>query len=69
VLDDVRGPFNVNQPYLQQNSNGAEATVDYVDFLSNGFKIRYNAASPNASGVTIIYIAFAENPFKNALAR
>jgi len=69
VLDNKRGPYNVNQPYLQQNSSNAEATVDYVDFLSNGFKIRYNGASPNASGDTIIYIAFAENPFKYANAR
>jgi hypothetical protein len=63
VLDNARGPYNVNQPYLQQNSSNAEATADYVDFLSNGFKIRYNGASPNASGDTIVYIAFAENPF------
>jgi hypothetical protein len=69
VLDNKRGPYNVNQPYLQQNSSNAEASVDYVDFLSNGFKIRYNGASPNASGDTIIYIAFAENPFKYANAR
>jgi hypothetical protein len=69
VLDNKRGPYNVNQPYLQQNSSNAEATVDYVDFLSNGFKIRYNGATPNGSGQTIIYIAFAENPFKYSLAR
>jgi hypothetical protein len=69
VLDNKRGPYNVNQPYLQQNTSSAEATVDYVDFLSNGFKIRYNAASPNANGDTILYVAFAENPFKYANAR
>jgi hypothetical protein len=69
VLDNKRGPYNVNQPYLQQNTSSAEATVDYVDFLSNGFKIRYNAASPNANGDTILYVAFAENPFKIARAR
>ena len=69
VLDNKRGPYNVNQPYLQQNSSNAEATVDYVDFLSNGFKIRYNGSTPNGSGQTIIYIAFAENPFKYANAR
>jgi hypothetical protein len=69
VLDNKRGPYNVNQPYLQQNSTNTEATVDYVDFLSNGFKIRYDGASPNASSDTIIYIAFAENPFKYSLAR
>ena len=69
VLDNQRGTYNVNRSYLQQNTSDAEGTVDYVDFLSNGFKIRYGGASPNANGVTILYVAFAENPFKNSLAR
>ena len=63
VLDNKRATYNVVQPYLAQNNAGAESSVDYVDFLSNGFKLRYAGATPNASGDTIIYIAFAENPF------
>jgi hypothetical protein len=37
--------------------------------ISNGFKLRGTAADQNASGATYIYMAFAENPFKNSLAR
>jgi len=38
--------------------------------LSNGFKIRTGAGdSTNDSSATYIYMAFAENPLKNALAR
>jgi hypothetical protein len=40
-----------------------------MDFLSNGFKFRTSDSATNASGGTYIYMAFAENPFKNALAR
>jgi hypothetical protein len=41
----------------------------YLDILSNGFKLRGNWNSSNASGGTYIYMAFAENPFKYANAR
>ena len=40
-----------------------------LDILSNGFKIRENATFHNDSGVTYIYAAFAEHPFKYARAR
>ena len=63
ILDNKRDTDNVVRNYLQPNSNLAEQSVDYVDFLSNGFKLRYGGASPNASGDTIIYMAFAESPF------
>jgi hypothetical protein len=36
----------------------------YIDFLSNGFKIRGNGSGINASGGTFIFAAFAESPFK-----
>jgi len=38
---------------------------DYVDFLSNGFRITADSVSANTnnSGETYIYMAFAENPF------
>jgi hypothetical protein len=38
-----------------------------VDFVSNGFKNR--STGVNVSSATYIYMAFAENPFKNSLAR
>jgi hypothetical protein len=42
-----------------------------ADFLSNGFKFRMSAnhSSANGNGDPYIYMAFAENPFKNSLAR
>jgi hypothetical protein len=54
---------------LYANISNAEDTGRPVDFVSNGFKIRYSAGDPNVSGGTYIYAAFAENPFKNSLAR
>jgi hypothetical protein len=40
-----------------------------MDILSNGFKLKYAGGGTNASGETFIYIAFAEVPFRSALAR
>jgi hypothetical protein len=37
--------------------------VDYIDLLSNGFKLRDTDADHNHSGEHTIYMAFAENPF------
>ena len=34
-----------------------------IDILSNGFKIRTTWGDINASGATIVYMAWAENPF------
>jgi hypothetical protein len=55
-----------------ENDSGILAgptNANNIDWLSNGFKIRFNNNNCNASGSTYIYMAFAENPFKNALAR
>lgn len=54
-----------NTSDAEQNSSG---TVSF-DFLSNGFKVRNTSGNINGSGNTLIYMAFAENPFKNSLAR
>jgi hypothetical protein len=37
--------------------------VDFVDFLSNGFKIRSGSGEIMVLVKHIIYMAFAENPF------
>ena len=72
LIDATRSPHNVSLLRLNANTSDAElsgANSD-IDILSNGFKIR--AASTigvNQSGQPHIYMAFAENPFKNALAR
>ena len=63
--------YNPASGNLYPNLNLAEDTGSgaYIDLLSNGFKIRGSNNSTNGNGNTIIYAAFAENPFKNALAR
>jgi len=69
IHDTTRDTENVSGKFLYPNLSNAEADVDNMDILSNGFKLRTTATSGNASGGTYIYMAFAENPFKNALAR
>lgn len=75
IVDNKRQPYNdaSGNPVLRANSNGQEEDVDtmqgQMDLLSNGFKIRSNSSSLNASNGTIIYAAFAEAPFKFANAR
>jgi len=52
------------------NNADAEGTESNgIDILSNGFKQRNTFSNLNASGNTYIYMAFAENPFKNSIAR
>jgi hypothetical protein len=62
MADNKRALFNVNNKTLKADTSGAEQTYNFMDFLSNGFKLRYSSDS-NTSGNTIIYMAFAENPF------
>ncbi len=71
IIDSSRGTFNLNTPHLLPNAANAEvSTSSYgLDFLSNGFKCRTSDPSQNGNGNTMIYAAFAENPFKNSLAR
>jgi hypothetical protein len=72
ILDSSRSPYNTFAYYYPvASSSAAEATsAGYeTDLLSNGFKPRGNNDGDNLSAVTYIYMAFAENPFKNALAR
>jgi hypothetical protein len=68
ILDSSRSPYNQGAAYLYADFSNTEATNAYqFDFLSNGIKMRDAANLP--SGATYIYMAFAENPFKNSLAR
>lgn len=69
ITDSSRSPYNVTAAALYANATGGDDTTPQLDFLSNGFKIRDSHTINNANGDTYIYIAFAENPFKNALAR
>ena len=63
IHDNKRDTFNVSSKRLFPNLSNAEATEDYVDFVSNGFKFRTGDANGNTNGTSYIYMAFAENPF------
>jgi hypothetical protein len=70
IFNTSSEPYNVVGTALYANSTNTESTnaATWCDILSNGFKNR-RAGSANTTSATIIYAAFAENPFKNALAR
>ena len=62
MYDNRRPSYNYNH-YLRANTSGAEVTTDnWVDFLSNGFKLRKGQTGTNRSGDTYIYMAFASEP-------
>jgi hypothetical protein len=71
IEDTARSPTNVMDQRLFAEGSEAESTNGngLIDYLSNGFKPRVNHPGNNQSGATYIYMAFAENPFKNTLAR
>jgi hypothetical protein len=69
ILDSSRDPYNIAGNYLLPNTSSSEFTSSSVDFLSNGFKIRYAGGSLNTSSDNIVYAAFAETPFAYSNAR
>ena len=70
IKDTSRNPSNTATQTLFPSLALEEYSVYYdIDILSNGFKCRASDALINASGGTYIYACFAENPFKNSLAR
>ena len=61
--------FNSIGRRLFPNVSSAESSQDsspMADFCSNGVKLRQTDADYNGSGVTYIYMAFAENPFTSS---
>ena len=67
IFDNTRAPYNQMDATLAANlssseNDGANIGNQYIDFLSNGFKMRKGDVVNNSSGVTYIYMAFAENP-------
>jgi hypothetical protein len=71
ITDTARSTYNVAKETLEANTSAAESsgTAYQIDILSNGFKLRDADDARNGSGDTYIYMAFAENPFKNSNAR
>jgi len=63
INDTKRDPYNRATHSLFPNLYAVEnATGWFVDYVSNGFKIRDTGSEVNASGGTYIYMAFAEAP-------
>ena len=70
ISDTSRSPFNAANAFLRPDEASAETTGAMImDFNSNGFKMRNSDTKSNGGGITYVYMAFAENPFKYALAR
>jgi hypothetical protein len=69
IYDNTRSPVNARDTYLL-NTASAEVTTDTIaiDFTANGFKVRTVGNIQNRNANTILYMAFAESPFKNARA-
>mgnify|MGYP003132122474 CR=1 FL=1 len=68
IFDNKRDVDNVVGSDLNPDSSAAEATSTYMDFLSNGFKLRTTSGAVNDATI-FIYMAFAEQPFKFSNAR
>ena len=73
MVDSVRKGYNQVVTFLMSNLTIAEydgsTASSGFDLLSNGFKLKATTGGANENGGTFIYMAFAENPFKNSLAR
>jgi len=69
MWDSSRNTYNAAGNVLQAQASDVEISPYNIDILSNGFKMRDTNSNWNGSGQTFIVMAFAENPFKNALAR
>jgi hypothetical protein len=72
IHDSERAGYNPDNWSLPPNSSQTEVTGAYgpfLDIVSNGFKCISTDGRLNSNGVTYIYIAFAESPFKHTNAR
>ena len=64
IFDNKRAPHNYFDKLIYPDSSEAESgAAERGDFLSNGVKFRSNHTYFNGSGITYIFMAFAENPF------
>ena len=63
MCDTKRGVAPSGEFLFAEDSGATNSAPANWDFVSNGFKARANYAAHNTSGVTYIYMAFAENPF------
>jgi hypothetical protein len=70
IWDTTRNSYNVMKSELYPNLTSAEDSAQIgLDATSNGFKVRSTLSGVNGSAETLIFAAFAENPFKYSLAQ
>ena len=71
IYDTKRSISNLvdNAVYADVTEAESSAAEHNIDILSNGFKIRNNAAQNNTNANLHIFMAFAETPFKYSNAR
>lgn len=62
IFDNKREGYNVDNDALKTNASDAETTTDFIDLLSNGFKLRSTDSAVNGSGSNFIYMALAVAP-------
>ena len=67
VFDAKREGYNVDNDALKAHSSTSESSTDYLDLLSNGFRVR-SSNSSIALG-DLVGFAIASAPFKHANAR
>ena len=62
IWDSARDTSNPHEHFLYPNYNGGEGSgTPYLDFVSNGFKIRDGNSKWGASGGTYIYMSFGQS--------
>jgi len=66
LFDKGRLGYNPDNNQLYPNTTGTDATLDLVDILSNGFKLRNSELAINGDGENFLYAAFAYAPFVNS---
>jgi hypothetical protein len=70
IMDVAREPTNLNDAQLQASATNAETQDgNGLDMLSNGFKLRSAIGNWGSNGISYMYVAFAETPFKYSNAR
>ena len=71
LFDTTRDHDNDNdiEKITTNEPNGEVTHSNWIDILSNGFKLRTNAVALNENGTKYIYSAFADHPLKLARAR
>jgi len=67
IFDEKREGYNVDNDALKAHSPASESSTDYLDLLSNGFRVRSSNSSIGSGD--LVGFAIASTPFKHANAR